>query len=99
MAFYPLNITLRQALSTCEPMQDKNKTVLVTGAAGFIGRHLCRHLCNSGFQVRSLLHNAEQKELFAPELELEHFTGDLLNAASLEAAWPTGTDPPSFSSS
>ena len=67
-------------------MQDRNKTVLVTGAAGFIGRHLCRHLCNSGFQVRSLLHNAEQKELFAPELELEHFTGDLLNAASLEAA-------------
>ena len=86
MAFYPLNITLRQALSTCEPMQDRNKTVLVTGAAGFIGQHLCRHLCNSGFQVRSLLHNAEQKELFAPELELEHFTGDLLNTASLEAA-------------
>ena len=71
-------------------MQDRNKTVLVTGAAGFIGRNLCRHLCNSGFQVRSLLHNAEQEELFAPELELEHFTGDLLNAASLGDAPDAG---------
>ena len=67
-------------------MQDRNNTVLVTGAAGFIGQHLCRHLCNSGFKVRSLLHNPEQKEVFEPELELEHFTGDLLDTASLDDA-------------
>ncbi|HOW43028.1 MAG TPA: SDR family oxidoreductase [Candidatus Omnitrophota bacterium] len=30
-----------------------NKTVLVTGAAGFIGRHLCVHLASKGFRVRA----------------------------------------------
>ena len=67
-------------------MQDRNKIVLVTGAAGFIGQHLCRHLLNSGFKVRTLLRDANQAELFPPEPELEHSTGDLLDVESLEAA-------------
>ncbi len=72
-------------------MQDRNKIVLVTGAAGFIGQHLCHQLLNSGFKVRTLLHYAKQAELFPPELELEHSTGDLLDADSLEASC-TNTD-------
>lgn len=34
-------------------------TVLVTGANGFIGRHLCRHLSRGGFEVRGLVRSIE----------------------------------------
>ena len=37
-------------------------SVLVTGANGFIGGHLCRHLAKSGFRVRGSL----RRELLAP---------------------------------
>lgn len=32
------------------------KKVLVTGASGFVGRHVCRYLHNSGFEVHGLGH-------------------------------------------
>ena len=67
-------------------MRDINKTVLVTGATGFIGQHLCRRLSDLGFRVRTLLHAAKQSEMFPSELELTHLTGDLLDATSLETA-------------
>jgi len=35
-------------------MIDKNKTVLVTGADGFIGSHLTEHLLSQGYRVRAL---------------------------------------------
>ena len=67
-------------------MQDRNKTVLVTGATGFVGQHLCRELSDLGFSVRTLLHTAKQSEMFPSEVELTHFPGDLLDVASLETA-------------
>ncbi|MFL2849744.1 MAG: NAD-dependent epimerase/dehydratase family protein [Pseudohongiellaceae bacterium] len=67
-------------------MQDRKKTVLVTGATGFVGQHLCRELSDLGFSVRTLLHTAKQSEIFPSELELTHFFGDLLDVASLETA-------------
>lgn len=64
--------------------------VVVTGATGFIGRHLCRHLAHAGFAVRALAratpdHVPEGVEFFAP--------GDLAVASehalreALDAAW------------
>lgn len=35
---------------------NKNNLILLTGANGFIGRHLKRHLVNSGYQVRAIYH-------------------------------------------
>jgi UDP-glucose 4-epimerase len=35
-------------------MSDFKKTILVTGAAGFIGSHVCRHLMSDGFNVVGL---------------------------------------------
>ena len=67
-------------------MQDRKKTVLVTGATGFVGQHLCRELSDLGFSVRTLLQMAKQSEIFPSELELTHFFGDLLDVASLETA-------------
>ncbi|MDA1372680.1 MAG: SDR family NAD(P)-dependent oxidoreductase [Proteobacteria bacterium] len=61
-------------------------TILVTGATGFIGQHLCSQLHGSGFHVRTLLRSAAQSAQFPAELELEHLTGDLSDSASLSAA-------------
>ena len=47
----------------------------VTGAAGFVGRHLCRHLRARGSAVRALVRRPEQCEL--DELGVELVRGDL----------------------
>lgn len=69
-------------------MPDKNTTILVTGATGFIGQHLCSQLHGTGFRVRTLLRSAAKSARFPAELELEleHLTGDLSDSASLSAA-------------
>lgn len=41
-------------------------SVLVTGANGFIGGHLCRHLAESGYRVRASLRRAQQTALSGP---------------------------------
>ena len=42
---------------------DNKKKILVTGAAGFIGSHLCRYLKNQGHWVRGV-------DIVAPEYDL-----------------------------
>jgi len=34
---------------------DSSKRIFVTGAAGFVGRHVCKQLIDSGFDVRALV--------------------------------------------
>ncbi|RMD65444.1 MAG: NAD-dependent epimerase/dehydratase family protein, partial [Alphaproteobacteria bacterium] len=34
-------------------MPARTRTVLITGAAGFVGRHLCRYLADAGWRVRA----------------------------------------------
>jgi nucleoside-diphosphate-sugar epimerase len=43
--------------------------VLVTGAAGFLGSHVVKELCRSGYEVRALLHDAGGDTRFLPEVE------------------------------
>lgn len=54
---------------------------LVTGATGFIGQYLVKHLLNQGYQVRLLLRDQSKRELFPSEVEV--YVGDLRDAASL----------------
>ena len=56
--------------------------VLVTGATGFIGGHLCDHLLASGFSVRTLI-KEESSKAFKPCKNLEQYIGDLLDKESL----------------
>ena len=39
-------------------MSDLQKTVVITGAAGGMGRTICRHLASSGWQVVAIDHNS-----------------------------------------
>lgn len=49
--------------------RERTRVVLVTGATGFIGRHLCRRLIEEGDQVLVLSRNAERaRDLFGPHV-------------------------------
>jgi nucleoside-diphosphate-sugar epimerase len=52
------------------------KTVLVTGANGFTGSNLCRHLVNRGDQVRAMVRPSSDLKSLA-NLDVEIFQGDL----------------------
>src|SRR3974377_2034659 len=60
-------------------------TILVTGAAGFLGSHVARQLVARGESVRVLMRPASNNRAIS-DLSLEYVTGDLLDASSLERA-------------
>jgi dihydroflavonol-4-reductase len=60
---------------------------LVTGATGFIGRHLVRELARKGWNIRVLIHRSPVEESEGREL----IQGDITDPASLENAM-TGVD-------
>lgn len=57
------------------------KKVLVTGATGFIGRHLVKELLRQGYKVRALSRNIK-----VTNEEIETVQGDITNKASLKEA-------------
>ncbi len=59
--------------------------VLVTGASGFIGGHLCRELIARGHTVRAFHRPTSSLRLLA-NLPVEHVVGDLTQPESVESA-------------
>lgn len=58
--------------------------VLVTGAAGMLGKHLCRELLSRGYHVKALCQNQAQVQAFdVPVHEITH--ADVLNLQAVEA--------------
>jgi dihydroflavonol-4-reductase len=58
-------------------------TLLVTGATGFLGEHLCRVLVEQGETVRGL---ARSRSGLLAELGVEHVRGDVLDGPELDRA-------------
>lgn len=63
---------------------NANKPALITGASGFVGNNLVRHLLSIGRKVRVLVRHLDNESLRG--LEIESFEGDVLHAASLHKA-------------
>ena len=63
-----------------------NRHGLVTGATGFIGRHLCRHLADRGHRLRVLVRPTTSAARRARLGEVEVITGDVTVPDSLPAA-------------
>lgn len=68
----------------------RGRTVLVTGAGGFIGRHLCRRLLDGGARLRVLLRYTSRpaRTQFPPELldHVETHRGDVTDEELLRRA-------------
>lgn len=60
-------------------------TTLITGASGFVGSAVCRHLLAAGHEVRALVRAGSDRGNLEG-LPLEIVTGDLTDAASLRRA-------------
>lgn len=67
-------------------MQSATTRILITGATGFVGRALCRHLVGQNFAARVLLRDLSQAHFIPAELGAECVQGDLTNTASLREA-------------
>ena len=66
-------------------IKSRGKKILVTGATGFIGRHLCDHLLSNGFFVRALVREGSSTVL-KPKKKLEKLVGDPLDPCFLVKA-------------
>jgi len=64
----------------------KGKKILVTGADGYTGYHLCETLLRRGAHVRALVRTGALKNLCQLKNHIEIITGDLLDYPSLLAA-------------
>ena len=64
----------------------RSKPVLVTGAAGLVGRHTCEALTKSGWKVRALVRNPSKAAMRLAHLPLQLHVGDVRNAESVSKA-------------
>lgn len=68
-------------------MKDQPRTILVTGAAGFIGGHVARHLAEDGWQVSALVRDTHGPSVVPwPHPNLQRIPGDICLPATLETA-------------
>jgi nucleoside-diphosphate-sugar epimerase len=66
-----------------EASTSAGRAVLVTGATGFLGEHLCRVLVEQGHAVRGL---ARSRSAILADLGVEHVRGDVLEGPELDRA-------------
>lgn len=66
------------------------RTAFVTGAAGFVGRHLSERLSGGGWRVVALCRPTDRTDLLPSEVEV--ILGDLADLARVLEAMPTAVD-------
>lgn len=64
----------------------RDRRIVVTGAAGFVGSHTCRALAANGWRVLALVRNAAKAAERLAHLPVEIRVGDLLDAAYLRSS-------------
>ncbi len=62
------------------------RPIAVTGAAGFVGTHVCRALSEAGWKVRGMVRNPEQAARRLANLNIEFAVGDLRDTGYLQEA-------------
>lgn len=68
-------------------LQDgRDRRVVVSGAAGFVGAHTCRVLAANGWRVRALVRNAAKAAERLAHLPVEIRVGDILDAPYLRSS-------------
>ena len=69
-------------------MEDTDSTVAVTGAAGFLGSHICRALLRCGYAVCAVEHESSKRKLPADlSKQVELRPADVRNPESLNQAF------------
>ncbi|MBV8831331.1 MAG: NAD(P)H-binding protein [Acidobacteriaceae bacterium] len=66
-----------------EPVHRVMKSVLVSGASGFLGSSICRTLASQGVSVRALVRD-RRKAGALEQFGIEAVTGDVTDPATLE---------------
>jgi uncharacterized protein YbjT (DUF2867 family) len=75
--------TADQPLALPSEQSGRDRRVVVTGAAGFVGTHTCRVLAQHGWRVRALVRNAAKAAERLAHLPVEIRVGDILDAPYL----------------
>jgi uncharacterized protein YbjT (DUF2867 family) len=80
----------RPAAAVAEQPQAAHRShahvVLVTGAAGFVGTHVCRQLTNRGARVRGLVRSPAKAAERLAQLPVDVHVGDVRDAAAVRRA-------------
>ena len=64
----------------------RSKPVLVTGAAGLVGRHTCDELAKAGWKVRAFVRNPSKAAMRLAHMPIELHVGDVRDAESVQKA-------------
>lgn len=75
-----------QTLPLPDELPGRDRRVVVTGAAGFVGSHACRALAASGWHVLALVRNAAKAAERLAHLRLDIRVGDLLDPVYLRSS-------------
>lgn len=73
-----------------QPQPDqisKDLHVVVTGAAGLVGAHLCRQLVNAGWKVRGIVRDTAKAAARIGDLRLEIREADIRDAGAMRSAF------------
>ena len=63
----------------------QERPVVITGASGLVGTHLCRQLVEAGWKVRGIVRDAEKAALRLGHLRLEIRVADIRDAESVRS--------------
>ncbi len=80
-----------QPLPQLAPQPGRDRRVVVTGAAGFVGAHTCRALAADGWRVLALVRDAAKAAERLAHLPVEIRVGDILDAPYLRSSMDGAT--------